>query len=91
MIITHPPNKPIITGQDNGKPNTEYDYQFFSTDTDKDQICIYVYWGDGEMDFIDFYESGINVTEPHTWVEKGIYILKAKSMDEHGVWSDWKN
>ena len=42
----NPPNKPTITGNSSGKPGTEYEYTFVSTDPEEDEISYYIDWGD---------------------------------------------
>ena len=85
-----PPDKPTITGQINGKPNTEYEYKFVSTDPEGDNITYCINWGDDAAEVcIGPYPSGVEASATHTWSEKGNYIIKAKARDVYGAESDW--
>jgi hypothetical protein len=83
------PGTPIIDGPSSGKVGTEYDYTFTAIDSDGNQIKYIIDWGDNNTDTTDFYDSGVTVTVPHTWSEKGIYTIKAKAVDEYDAESDW--
>ncbi|PNX48549.1 MAG: hypothetical protein BV457_03480 [Thermoplasmata archaeon M9B1D] len=86
----HSPDKPIITGQVNGKPNIEYEYKFVSADPDEDDIEYCIDWGDNTSEVcIGPYPSGAEASAKHTWSEKGNYIIKAKARDVYGDESDW--
>jgi fimbrial isopeptide formation D2 family protein len=89
--VNKPPSKPIIYGQNIGKPGIEYEYTFISTDPDEDVIAKYtVNWGDGNNEIIEGpFESGMAVKTSHSWVKKGTYIINAKASDIHGLDSYW--
>jgi hypothetical protein len=85
-----PPDKPTITGEVNGKPNTEYEYKFVSTDPEGDNITYCIKWGDdAEEVCIGPYPSGAEASTTHIWSEKGNYIIKAKARDVNGTESNW--
>jgi hypothetical protein len=85
-----PPDKPTISGETNGKPNTEYEYKFISTDLEEDNITYCINWGDDTAEIcIGPYLSGIEASTIHTWSEKGNYIIKVKARDINGAESNW--
>jgi hypothetical protein len=86
-----PPNKPIITGPDSGKPNTECNFTFISVDSDGDDVKFIIDWGDGDSETTSFSGSGTNVTVSHTWSDKGTYSIIAKAEDGNGAESDLSN
>jgi outer membrane protein assembly factor BamB len=91
-ILNEPPETPIIIGPNSGKPNTEYDFTFNSTDPDDDDIAEYIVdWGDdtGEETITGPFQSGEEATGSHIWTEDGTYIIKAKAKDIFGVESNW--
>lgn len=90
IIENQMPNKPTITGQIKGKPNTNYIYNFIATDPDQDNLYYYIDWGDNNSEeWIGPYNSGEEISISHSWTQKGIYNIKAKVKDEHGAESDW--
>ena len=85
-----PPTEPTITGPSEGKVNTEYDFSFKSTDSDRNPVSFYIEWGDGETTgWTKDYASGEKVEYSHSWSEKGNYTIKAKAKDTFGLESDW--
>jgi len=83
----NPPNTPSTpVGKINGTVNVSYSYTTNATDPDGDQVYYFWDWGDGtNSSWIGPYQSG-EICEPisHKWSEKGSYILRVKSKDEHG-------
>jgi len=89
-VENQPPNAPTITGQAKGKPGTEYEYKFVSTDPDGDNITYCIDWGDNTGEIcIGPYPSSAEASAKHTWSEKDDYIIKAKARDLYGAESDW--
>jgi hypothetical protein len=85
-----PPAVTSIDGPASGAAGTEYDYTFIAEDPDGDDVFIYIDWGDNtSTGWIGPYESEEEVTESHTWEEQGIYEIKAKAKDIHGLEGDW--
>ena len=85
-----PPDKPTITGRVNGKPNTEYEYTFVSTDPEEDEISYYIIWGDNtNTGWTRTIPSGQYYNSSHNWSERGSYTIKAKARDINGAESDW--
>ena len=90
IIENTPPDKPTITGSTSGKAGTEYEYTLTSTDPDCNTVCLYIDWGDGDIEeWIGPYTSGTDVKVKHTWNVEGTYMIKAKAKDIHGEESDW--
>jgi len=85
----HPPNKPIIDGPTSGKPNTEYEFIFNATDPNDDAVMYIIDWGDNNMDWTEYSDSGEEIILKHTWTSKGKFTIKAKAKDTHGAESDW--
>ncbi len=84
-----PPEKPTITGKTNGKANIEYKYIFVSTDQDGDNISYCIDWGDNTSEVcIGPYQSGVEVSTKHIWIEKNDYTIKVKSKDIFGAESE---
>jgi len=94
FIDNTPPNTPVIDGPLKGKPEKSLDYSFYSIDSDGDKIAEYIInWSDGtgEQIITGPFTSGEQVIVNHTWKEKGIYIIKAKSKDSFGDESNWSH
>ena len=90
-IANEPPEKPTITGESSGKPSTEYNYTFVSTDPEEDEISYYIDWGDNtSTNWTSTLISGEVYNTSHTWSEKGNYIIKAKTKDFYGAESNWE-
>ena len=84
------PSLPTITGQVIGKPNTEYEYTFVSTDPDEDEISYFIDWGDNtSTGWTRTLPSGEYYNSSHTWSEKDSYTIKAKAKDINDGESDW--
>jgi hypothetical protein len=89
-IGSNPPETPQITGAVNGTPGDAYDYTFITSDEDGNLFYFWIDWGDGQTNqWIGPYNSGQVVTLPHTWSEKGTYVIKAKAKDTYGAESGW--
>lgn len=90
----HPPKKPWILGRWIGENGTAYNYTFWSTDPDGDDVEFYLNWGDdywfgGAAGWLGPYESGETVTLEKTWKKKGNYTVRVKAKDTYGAKSDW--
>jgi hypothetical protein len=85
------PETPIITGTNNGEAGVEYDYNFFATDPDSDNIYIYVEFCAGceENQWYGPFSSGYQLTLSHAWESKGNYQVKSKVKDMFDAESDW--
>ena len=87
--INNPPSKPTIDGPNSGKPGTEYEFTFNSTDFDDDPVMFFIEWGDNDTDWTEYGDSGEVITLKHIWENKGNYTIKAKAADFLGSESDW--
>ena len=85
------PETPTITGTTNGEAGVEYDYTFFATDPDGDDIYIYVeFCADCEENqWHGPFSSGYQLTLSHAWESKGNYQVKSKVKDVFDAESDW--
>jgi outer membrane protein assembly factor BamB len=89
-IGNQPPTPPTITGPAKGKIKVALDYNFTAIDPDGDRVYYFIDWGDGaNSSWIGPYESGVVVTQSHTWTIKGTYNITAKVKDVYGDESGW--
>ena len=90
IIINSPPSIPEINGNAQGNAETQYTYQFTSTDTDGNDISYYIKWGDNyTTGWTTDYPSGETCSEAHRWTKEGTYSIQAKARDTYGAESDW--
>jgi parallel beta-helix repeat protein len=89
-VGNQPPNKPIITGPDTGKPDNSYNFTFNATDSEGDNIRYIIEWGDNNSETTAYVASGTNVTLAHAWTV-GTYILTVYAQDGYGAISDETN
>ena len=83
------PEAPGIDGPTEGKINKNYDFEFVSTDPDRNPISFYVNWGDGTshgwtMDV----NTGEFVTLSHKWTSVDDFTITARTRDTFGLESD---
>lgn len=83
-LINHGPLKPSKpTGSLTGKIRNEYNYTSFGFDTEDDNIYFKFDWGDGTTsEWAGPYESSENVSLIHSWIKKGEYNVRVKSIDD---------
>ncbi|HDM66759.1 MAG TPA: PKD domain-containing protein, partial [Thermoplasmatales archaeon] len=87
-----PPEKPVIKGVNHGRIKKTYTFKIYSKDPDGDAIYYYIDWGDNtSSSWIGPYTANTTVEVSHTWVERGIYTIKVRARDEHGLMSTWSN
>jgi len=88
----HPPDKPWIMCETDGKIGKVYTYTFRTEDQDGDNVSYYIKWGDGtSVNWTNYSGSGDGVELSHSW-KIGGYIIRCKAKDIHGAesnWSDW--
>lgn len=91
IILTHPPDIPIIIdGPNQIIVGQEAQYNFSATDPDGDNVYIMVDWGDNSENlWYGPYPSGQEISLKHTWENDDSYNIKAKSKDIHEYESDW--
>jgi len=91
-IPNTPPEIPVIDGPTTGKPGKSYEYTFTASDSNGDKILYSIDWGDNTTSgWIGPFPSGVELKREHTWSEKGSYIVKAKTKDNHGAESNWSD
>jgi len=90
---SHPPEKPNPPqGPTQGTINEPYDYKAVTTDPDNDELYYLFDWGDDSaVEWSGPYDSGEECMVSHTWEKQGIYSVKVKAKDEHGVQSEWSD
>lgn len=82
----YPPEKPIISGPNQGLRNKNYQFNISTIDLDNHQIRYYVDWGDNTItDWIGPYNSGDTITIQHNWTKRGTYQIIAKAKDIYDV------
>lgn len=85
-----PPEKPVITGNKNGKTGTNYSYFISTTDPENDDVFYYVNWSDGsDTLYVGPYKSGDVIVLNHTWMEDGKYAVRVKAFDKYQAESNW--
>ena len=90
-MLNNPPSAPSISGTQNGKAGTSYDYTFSAVDPDGDKVYIYVeFCADcQEAKWHGPLASGEELTISHAWETKGTYTIRAKAKDSSEAESDW--
>ena len=85
--LNEPPTAPVINGPTNGQVGIEYDWTFFSTDTEGQDITYYVDWGDecGGGKYHGPYPSGQAITLSYTYQTKDTYIINSDAIDSEGA------
>ncbi len=86
IIGNDPPDKPTITGPDEGKVNEDLTFQFVANEPDGDNIFYWITWGDGQtVENFGPYESGTEIELTHSWDKKDDFVIEAWAIDEHGA------
>lgn len=87
----NPPTAPEINGPTNCKVGISYNWTFFSTDPEGENITYYVDWGDvcGGAEYHGPYASGEEITLNHIYLERNTYIIQSIAIDESGGESPW--
>jgi hypothetical protein len=82
----HPPNTPIIDGENTGNPDTEYTFCITASDPDEDSLYVKWDWNDGTTsDWLGPFISGSEVCDSHIWDADGSYTVSVTVEDEHGL------
>jgi hypothetical protein len=80
------------SGPINGKIGEEYNYSTSTIDIDGNTIYYYWDWGDGtNSGWIGPYNSGEDISSPHTWDKRGGYSIRVKAKDDEGFESLWSD
>ncbi|MCK4365273.1 MAG: PQQ-binding-like beta-propeller repeat protein, partial [Thermoplasmatales archaeon] len=91
-IVNEPPEAPSIDGPTIGAVGIEYEYSFYTTDPDEDDVYYYIEWGDGQVEeWIGSYNSGEIATVNHTWTSPDDYEIRAKAKDTNDAESEWSD
>jgi len=86
----HPPNVPTIDGPTTGTIGEEYSYTFLAADSESDDIYYWIDWGDGNnTGWIGPYSSNEEVNVSYTWLENGLFEIRAKTRDIFYDMSEW--
>ena len=64
-------------------------FSFSGTDPNNDDICFNIEWGDGSGEWTEFISSEEEITVSHVWNEEGSYDIRAQSVDQFGMESNW--
>lgn len=88
---SHPPLTPEPPiGEISGKIHVEYRYTMNTEDPDEDDIYYLIDWGDDTTSkWLGPFESGESCIATHIWENQGLYQLKVRAKDEHGIQSNW--
>jgi len=81
-----------IKGPETGITGKSYEYSLSVIDFEKDEIKIYVDWGDNTNTGWIFYNSNQKIS--HSWLEPGDYTIIIKTKDNNnnnGLWNATKN
>ena len=88
----HPPNKPIIIGETQGKVGKSYTYTFMAEDPDEDNVSYYIDWGDGtNYGWSGYIESGFDICISHKWEKIDRYPIRCKAKDVYGFEGNWSD
>ncbi len=92
VFVEGKPLKPTIQGETSGKTGDVVMFTAQSTDNEGDQIFYLFDWGDNSKnEWLGPFESYEEIEASHVWKEKGIYEVKVKARDIHGLESDWSD
>lgn len=91
------PNNPLKpetpVGPTTGNPTHKHEYQTKAVDPNDDQI-MYIWDWTGDMipdEWTGFYDSDMNITTEHSWINKGDYEIRVKARDTNGLESIWSD
>ena len=86
-----PPSAPIVKGPKIGRARVEYEWTFFSTDPEEDNITYYIDFGDqcGGAEYYGPYPSGEELVLAHTYPYQSTFIINALAIDNFGAQSNW--
>ena len=92
-VSNHPPNTPNTpSGPTTGEIGTSYSYFTSSTDPNSDQVRYCFDWGDGNLsNWTAWVDSGTTGSSIHVWSTYGVFQVKAKTQNNHGLESNWSS
>jgi serine protease AprX len=86
------PYPPSINGSSEGDVGRSLEFTFQTTDPGNLDVLYWVDWGDGNHEeWFGPCASGVPVTIPHTWAEKGNYTITAKAKNTFGIEGAWSD
>jgi hypothetical protein len=96
LMIKNPnvtqPNKPKISGPNNGMAGKEYSYSAISSNPQMDELYYWFDWGDNtNSGWIGPCLNDVECNANHAWTEKGNYELRVKVKNSFGVQSEWSD
>jgi len=84
-----PIGNPTLEGPTYMQVGVEYEFNFSSIDPEGDLVYYKFYWGDGtNSGWLGPFESGVTVTQKHTWEREGSYKVRVIGKNENGPESD---
>jgi hypothetical protein len=84
IIENQQPDRPVINGQTNGIPERSYSYSFIASDPDGDDVYIKWDWDDDYKTLWHGpFQSGIKLSNSHSWSKKGNYTIRVVVRDEY--------
>jgi len=88
LILTQskmPPSTPeISTFSKIGEKGNKYKFFVKSIDPEGDLVRYFIEWGDGTIEYSDFYASNETVEISHSWDQEGVFNFYLYSEDIHG-------
>jgi hypothetical protein len=92
VTTSTPPNKPTMTGPDNGSYNQELIFTATTTEPEGEQIFYLFDWDDGtSSEWLGPFNSSEIVTTTNSWPGMGSYNVKVKAKDINGANSEWSD
>jgi len=90
-LANQAPNKPTITGNNNGRTGDTLFFEVVSIDPEDDDVSYQIDWDEGisKLPWSYYKDSGNPYIDSHVWDEKGTYTIKARAKDNFGGISDW--
>jgi len=89
-LPNNPPNTPSVPlGENSGFVEVGYIYFTFASDPDGDQVKYTFDWGDGSTTTTNLVDSGATASMSHSWINAGVYRIKAMATDSKGATSGW--
>ncbi len=92
IVLTSPlkPNTPI--GPISNRIKEDISYNFCGNDPQNFHLYFIIDWGDQSKNNIyGPYSSGETVEISHNWLRQGNYIIRMKTMNMPGVYSEWSD
>ena len=84
------PENPRIDGQKSVRVGKSYQYRISAVDIDDQDVCFYIFWGDGETTtWTEYYPSGEEVIFDHTFNKTGNIKIQVQAKDDTGYKSNW--